>query len=52
MKTKLHEIIKKMGQPGFEPIIYVSGAMLTNYKTTVESTTSLSYQRISRRLFL
>ena len=37
---------KKWGQPGFEPIIYISGAMLTNHTTTAESTISLSYQWI------
>ena len=44
-------IIKKVGRPGFEPTIYVSGAFLANHTTTVESTTSLSYQRISSQLY-
>ena len=42
---------KKLRRPGFEPIIYVSVAMLTNHKTTVESTTTLSYQWISSQLY-
>ena len=47
MKTKKNEIKKKkLGRPGFEPTIYVFGAILTNHTTTVESTTLLSYQRI------
>ena len=50
MKTKKNEI-KKMGPPGFEPTIEASGAILTNHTTTVESTTSLSYQRISSQLY-
>ena len=49
MKTKKNEI-KKLGGPGVEPTIYVSGAMLTNHTTTVESTTSLSYG-ISSQLY-
>ena len=40
-----------LGLPGFEPTFYVSGAILTNHMTTVESTTSLSYQRISSQLY-
>ena len=40
-----------MGRPGFEPTIYVSRAILTNHTTTVESTTSMSYQRISSQLY-
>ena len=46
MKTKKNRIKKKLSRPGFEPTIYASGAMLTNHTTSVESTTSLSYQRI------
>ena len=38
IKTKKNDI-KKLGRPGFEPTIYVSGAILTNHTTTVESTT-------------
>ena len=30
-----------MARPGFEPTIYVSGAILTNHTNTVESTTYL-----------
>ena len=48
IKTKKNEIKKKLDRPEFEPTIYVSGAILTNHTTTVESTTSLNYQRISR----
>ena len=51
MKTKKTVIKKKLRRPGFEPIIYVSVAMLTTHKTTMESTTKLSYQWISRCLF-
>ena len=51
MKTKQNEIKKKLGQPGFEPTIYVSGAIMTNHRTTAESTISLSYQRISSQLY-
>ena len=51
MKTKKNEIKKKLGRQGFEPTIEVSGAILTNHTTTVESTTSLSYQRISSQLY-
>ena len=43
MKTKKNEIKKKLEQLGFEPTIYVSGAILTNHTTTVESTTSMSH---------
>ena len=50
MKTKKNDI-KKLGRPGFEPTIYVSGAILTNHATTVESTTLLSYQRILSQLY-
>ena len=50
MKTKKIEI-KKLGRPGFKPTIYVSEDILTNHMTTVESTTSLSYQRISSQLY-
>ena len=50
METKKNEI-KKVGRPGFEPTIYVSGAILTHHTTTVESTTSLSYERISSQLY-
>ena len=41
MKTKNKEKCnkKKLGQPGFEPTIDVSGAILTNHTTTLESTT-------------
>ena len=38
MKTKKNVIKKKLRRPGFEPIIYVSVAMLTNHKTTMGST--------------
>ena len=48
MKTKKNE---KLGRPGFEPTIYVSRAILNNHTTTMESTTSLSYQRISSQLY-
>ena len=51
MKTKKNEIKIKLGRPGFEPTISVSGAVLTNHTTTVESTTSLSYQRILSQLY-
>ena len=51
MKTKKNIIKKKLRRPGFEPIIYVSVAMLTNHKTTVENTTTLSYQWISSQLY-
>ena len=50
MKTKKNEIKKSAG-PGFGPTNYVSGVILTNHTTTVESTTSLSYQRISSQLY-
>ena len=50
MKTKKN-VLKKLRRPGFEPIIYVSVAMLTNHKTTVKSTTTLSYQWISSQLY-
>ena len=50
VKTKKTEI-KNLGRPGFEPTIYVSGAIQTNQSTAVESTTSLSYQRISSQLY-
>ena len=50
MKTKKNET-KKLGHPGFEPIIYVLGALLTNHTTTVESTTSLSYQWIASQMY-
>ena len=36
-----------LGRPGSEPTINVSGPILTYHTTTVESTTSLGYQRIS-----
>ena len=50
IKTKKNEI-KKFGRPGFEPTIYVSGAIMTNHTTTVESTTSLSYQQILSQFY-
>ena len=54
MKTKKNEMKKKLGRPGFEPTVYVYGAILTNHTTTVESTTLLSYmyQRISIAKYL
>ena len=48
MKTKKNVIKKKLRRLGFEPIIYVSVAMLTNHKTTVESTTTLSYPNCTK----
>ena len=51
MKTMKIEIKKKLGQPGFEPTVLVFGGILTNHTTTVERTTSLSYQRIWSRLY-
>ena len=50
MKTNKNEI-KKMGQPGFEPTNYISGAILTNHTTTVESTTTDLIAIVPRRLF-
>ena len=46
MKTKKNVIKKKLGQPGFEPTIDVSGAILTNHKYNL-----MSYQRISSQLY-
>ena len=51
METKKNEIKKRLGRPGFKPSIYVSEAILTNNTTTVESTTSLCYHRISSQLY-
>ena len=51
MKTKKNEIKKSLVDQDSNPQIHVSEAFLTNQTTTVECTTSLSYQRISSQLY-